>query len=251
MTALADLRLAAQQRCDRVNSATPSTSEWNSYINGSAAALYRILGQTYEDYNVQQYSFTLVGNAGGNILQIGPGTPVPAYDKLRHLARVVQNAGASNAPVYAPVIRCDSLMRFDELSAPVLGTYYGAFIAVQYMVLGNTIEIRPAASSAASYLLYYIPAFQKLVNDTDTIDGTWMATNGIDEYIVLDAAAKAMVKEESLDTAALLMQEREAVKTQILAQFAQRDDNMPGRIVDAKRARANMGLYGWGGFGGL
>ena len=236
MTTLADLRLAAQEQCDRVNSATPATPEWDRYINRSAAKLYRIIGQTYEDYNVQQYPFTLNGG-NQNTLQIGPGSGVPQFDKIRHIARVVTQGTPAVPATYAPVLRADSIIQFDELSAPLLSTYYSAFVAVKYWLYGTTIEIRPAVSAGAQYLLYYIPSFQPLVNDTDTIDGTWMATNGIDEYIIYDAAAKAMIKEESLDTAQLLQQ--------------QRDDNQPGRILDVKRARAAMGWgQGWGGYAG-
>lgn len=247
MTTLADLRYSAKLKADRVNASTILDSDWDEWTNASAASLYRLLGQTYEDYNISKYPFTLNGGSGGNTLAIGPGSSVPKYNKLRHISRVV-GSGVGTIATYAPVLRCESMLRFDGLSAPVLGNWYGSFVAVQYMILGNSIEIRPAASAGAQYLLYYIPAFQKLTQDTDTIDGTWMATDGIDEYISLDVAAKAMIKEESLDTANILHQQRDQVKVEVLAQFAQRDDNQPGRITDVKRARANFG--GWGGFGG-
>lgn len=238
MTQLSDLRLAAQQRCDRVNASTILVAEWNSMINASAAALYRQLGATYEDYNVNQYAFTLAGGQGGNTLQIGTGSAVPTFNKLRHISRLVVPSGTVGTATYAPVLKCDSPMEFDELSAPVLIPYYGGLTyRVKYWVYGNQIEIRPAASAGASYVLWYIPAYQKLIQDTDTIDDTWMATDGIDEYIVVDVAIKALIKEESLDTASLLVQDRERIKTEVMMQFAQRDDGQPGRIVDVKRAR--------------
>lgn len=246
MTTLGDLRLSAMVRADREHAAIDN-SVWNDWVNGSAASLYRIIGQTYEDFNIAQYPFTLAGGVGvgNNVLQIGAGSSVPAFDKLRHISRVISQGGISSN--YAPVLRCDSMMQFDGLSSSAVGaSWYGATAAVKYMMLGSTIEIRPASSAGAQYLLYYIPSYQKLTKDTDTIDGTWMATNGIEEYIVLDVAAKAMVKEESLDTAQLMLQQREAIKAEILSQFAQRDDNMPGRIVDVKRARDNVGIGWWG-----
>lgn len=246
MTSLADLVLAAQERCDRVNG--PMThDEWVRLVNGSAGALYRLLVSTYDDYNLSTYAFTLAGGVGGNILQVGAGSGVPSFDKLRHISRVVSPVGGGSSASYAPVLRADSLMEFDQLSVAGLVPYFGNLTQrVKYFLYGATIEIRPAASAAGSYLLYFVPAFQQLVADTDTIDGTWMATSGIDEYIVLDAAAKAMVKEESLDTAQMLMADRERVKVEILQQFAQRDDNQPGRIQDVKGARTGA----WSGFGG-
>lgn len=241
MTTLADLRLAAQQRCDRVNATTITTAEWNGMVNKSAAALYRTLTSTFEDYNVTPFDFTI---ATGNTLALGAGSPVPNFDKLRKLSR--QSPGSSTS--YVPVLRADSLLEFDLLTAPVLSTFYGN-VLVQYMLFGSTLEIRPFASAQASYRMYYVPAYQNLVQDQDTIDGQWLAQNGIDEFIVVDVARKACLKEESLDTASLLAQEAEGLRLTILKQLQPRDDNQPGRITDVKRARA--GAFGPGGFGGL
>lgn len=241
-TTLADLRLAAQQRCDRVNGPM-TTQEWNSYVNGSLGALYRLLTSTYDDYNVQAYSFTLAGGDGGNTLAVGFGSTVPLFDKIRSLSRVVSSTAGTMSAQYVPVIRADSFLDFDALSAPTMSSYYGTAIGVKYMLYGTMLEIRPAASSAASYLMRYVPVFVKLVEDADTIDGTWMATSGIEEFVVLDSAAKALIKEESLDSANLILQQCAILKTEILGQFAQRDDNQPGRIQDTKSARR-------GGYGG-
>lgn len=246
MTQLSDLRLAAQQRCDRVNATTITTAEWNSYINYSAAALYRKLTSTYEDYNVASYQFTLAGGVGGNTLTVGAGSAVPAFDKLRKLTRQVAPIGTDQT--FAPVLRADSFMEFDLYTSPALNPLYGN-VQVKYWMYGTTIEVRPASSAGATYVLWYVPIYTKLVLDTDTIDGSWLATSGVDEWIIIDAARKALIKEESLDTAALLLQERDALTATILKELQPRDDHQPGRIADVKRMRAAWG-FGDGRFGG-
>ena len=47
---LGQIRLAAQQRADLVNSGFVSTVEWNSYITQSAFELYDLLVTAYQDY---------------------------------------------------------------------------------------------------------------------------------------------------------------------------------------------------------
>jgi hypothetical protein len=245
-TALSDLILAAQQRCDRVNATSITTEEWTSMVNTAAGELYGLLTETYEDYNVAQFQFDLPGGCYGNKLQVGFGTPVPQFDKIRKLSRQVAPFGSDIS--WAPCLRARSLLEFDLYTSPAMNPYVGG-VQCEYALYGNTLELRPASSSAGTYMLWYIPSFQPLVYPYDTIDGTWMTTNGIAQYIILGAAAEALIKEESLDTANLLIQRQQMIAARVLKQFAPRDDNQPGQIADVKRVRAGFG-FGPGGFGG-
>lgn len=251
MTTLADLRAAAQSQADRVNG--PSTpTEWAQWINSSAAELYGKLTSLFDDYNVQTYNFTLVNGepaypgGPGNALQVGAGTAVSDFDKLRKLS--VQVGTNGGAVVFTPVTRCNSLLERDNYTAPALNPYYGN-IASAYLFYGNIIEVLPPQSAAGTYRLWYVPRYKPLVQDQDTIDGTWMATNGIDEYIVLGAAIKQLIKEESLDTASALKSLQSEIGARIEKEFAPRDDNQPGKIVDSKRLRNTWGFPGGGGPG--
>jgi fibronectin type 3 domain-containing protein len=47
---LASLRLASQQKADRINSQFVTTQEWNTFINLAMNELYDLLITTYEDY---------------------------------------------------------------------------------------------------------------------------------------------------------------------------------------------------------
>ncbi len=239
---LSDLRLGAQQRADRVSATTPTTAEWNGYVNYEASSLYRKLTALFEDYNVQTYSFTLPGGSPGNTLSVGFGTAVPTFDKLRGLKVQVAQGGA-NGPNWLPLKQVP-LFEKDRFG-PSFANYAWANVALRYCFYGATIEVVPPQSAAGSYILYFVPSFSKLVNDSDTIDGTWMATNGIDEFIMLGAAAQALRKEESLDSAAVLRQDQAAVYADIIKGMGQRDDNTPGTIVDTKYADGYG--PGWGG----
>lgn len=233
MTTLADLRFAAQSRADRINGPS-TTAEWNAWVNSSAAELYRKLTALYEDYNVKTYNFTLTSGEPGNALQVGLGSSVPDFDKLRKVSVQVMTNNAT--PVFVPVLRCGSLIERDKYTSPSLNIFYGN-VASAYLFYGNIIEMLPPQSAAGNYRMWYVPRYQPLVNDGDTIDGTWMATSGIDEYIVIGTAIKQLIKEESLDTAVLLSQEQAAISQQLAAEFSPRDDNQPGKIAQVKQYR--------------
>ena len=60
---LGQVRLASQQRADRVDSPFVTTAEWNSYINQSYFELYDLLVTVYEDYFIAPpVHFTTNGN---------------------------------------------------------------------------------------------------------------------------------------------------------------------------------------------
>jgi hypothetical protein len=247
MTALSDLILGAQRLADRVNASTLDTPTWTEWVNSGAGELYRALTETYEDYNLATYLFTLAGGVSGNSITVGFQTAVPTFDKLRSVSRQIGVVGSG--PYYAPCFRLNSRIERNLHAAPPINPLYGNF-AAYYSLVGNVLEFLPPDSSAGSYKLEYIPAFQPLVNQTDTIDGTWMATNGIQDFIIMFAARKALIREESLETAALIAQDMAELKSSVLRQFTVRDDNQPGKIADVKRVRANAGFGGWGPFSG-
>ena len=80
-----------------------------------------------------------------------------------------------------------------------------------------------------------------MLADSDILDGI----SGFDEYVIVDAAIKAMQKEES--DVSVLMAQKEALKRRIEAAAANRDAGEPESVSDIR------GLNGgnWGGpFGG-
>jgi hypothetical protein len=92
-----------------------------------------------------------------------------------------------------------------------------------------------------------VPTLPTLVNPTDTIDQYWLVVNGWQEFVTYDVAGKALLKEESLDTAQICFAQAEKVKRRVIEEATPRDDSEPGQIGDVMRVRENFGLGGWGG----
>lgn len=80
-------------------------------------------------------------------------------------------------------------------------------------------------------------------SDTYTFD----AVSGWEEYIVLDAAIKALIKEES-DPSALLTQ-KAALTQRIMAAAPSRDAAIAPTVSDAAALESPWGYYGYGGWG--
>lgn len=244
MAALSDLVLAAQQRCDRVNASTISTQEWYSYVNQSLQELYATLCQCNDDWNAVQYQFTLSGgDPPGNTLTIGPGTSVPNFYKPRGVWRMLTVTPSLR---WAPLRRLANLIERNQYVGPTISLLYGQ-IPSAWNLYGNQLEILPPASSAGTYNLLYVPTLPTLVNPTDTIDQYWLTVNGWQEFVTYDVAGKALVKEESLDTAQICFAQAQQVKRRVIEEATPRDDSEPGQIGDVMRVRENFGLGGWGG----
>jgi len=65
-------------------------------------------------------------------------------------------------------------------------------VATHYRRVGSNMVLYPTPSSG-TYIHTYIPAPTKFTSDADTIDGI----SGWEEYIIVDCAIKAYIKEES------------------------------------------------------
>jgi hypothetical protein len=242
---LSQIRLAAMQRADRVNSNFVTLSEWNSYINTSMYELYDLLITVYEDYYLATpVQFTADGttflyplpngsNTFTNFLTQTPFIP-PALYKLQGVDLALQNA--NNA--FVTINKFNFIDRNRFVYPNTASTIYGVF-NLQYRMMGNNIEFIPTPSAGQSLRLWYIPRLATLLKDTDmTVTGI----SGWNEYIVAKAAYYALTKEES-DTASLVMQ-LQALTDRIISSASNRDAGQPDKISDT---RANNG---WGGNGG-
>lgn len=239
---------------DRTASPYPP-SDWNSWVNEGVKELYGILCQTYEDYNINRYPFTLAGGQGGNSLTIGPGTAVPDFWSPRALWMQIQN---SPTP-FVTIPRLTSLMERNLYTFPNIVPIYGA-IPSAWDLLGNVLEVLPPTVSGQNYLLLYRPIAPTLVKDDDTIDAFWLSVNGWEKYATRYAAIEALLREESLDTASVLEARNRALLERILREAKPRDISQPASIVDMQRVRnlwpggvpgAAPGWGGdWGGSGG-
>lgn len=231
---LGELRLKAQQRADRVNSNFVTTAEWNGYINQSLTELYDILITSFEDYFLAPpIRFTADGTTflfslpnGSNTFsnyQNQTITPAPFY-KLKGVDLALNSSNSA----FTTVAKFNFIDRNRYFYPTSGGTLYGAF-NLQYRLMGTQIEFIPTPTASQIIQLWYIPRLAALLKDTDI---TTIGYSGWLEYVITDAAIKALQKEES-DVSVLAMQKKDLlVRIQNASQ--NRDDGRPDTISDVR-----------------
>lgn len=246
---LGQIRLAAQQRADRVNSNFVTQSEWRNYINQSMFELYDLLVTTYEDYFIATpVQFQTTGQTNLYALPNGSNTftngvtqttftPQPFYKLLG--VDLALNTTQSGFVTLNKFNFIDRNKYFFPNSGSIL---YGVFNP-QYRVMGSNIEFIPLPSAGQICQLWYIPRLTQLLQDTDT---TAMGISGWIEYVIVKAAYYALTKEES-DTTSLVMQ-LGALQKRIEETAMNRDAGQPDTISNS---RSSQGGYGSGSQGPL
>lgn len=217
---LSELRLRAKERADMVNSSFVSTDEWTRFLNASYAELYSLLveksGENY--YAPEKYQFTTNGTAetyplpDGTTAYLDPdGATARPFFKL--VGVDMQVSGTPNAWV--------SLKPFPMAERNSFGLYGGSGIPQSGMVIQ----------------VLYAPRLTPLVNEADLVDGV----AGWEELIVVDAARKALLKEES--DASALTQEKRDIVARIEHEAASRDVGEPPVVADVQRGGIDLPDY--------
>jgi hypothetical protein len=232
---LGQVRLLSQQRADRVNSNFVTLPEWNTYINQSYFELYDLLVTEYEDYYVTTpYTFATDGNAQYTL-------PTDFYKLLG----VDIGMGNSN-DAFVTVKKFDFISRNRYVFPNITSTYLGVF-NLQYRLMGNTIFFIPTPAGGQTIRLWYVPRMTELLQDSDMLDGI----SGWTEYVVVEAAIKALQKEES-DVSALMAQKQGLIKR--IQDAAMNRDAGQGDTISDVRNTGWAGYIGggydgsWGGF---
>ncbi len=248
---LSQIRLAAKQRADRVNSQFVTDPEWRTYINQAMFELYDLLITVYEDYYVATpIQFTADGstflydlpngsNTFYNALNLGQTITARPFYKLLGVDLAVNNA--SNG--YVTINKFNFIDRNKFVYPNTASTIYGQF-NLRYRVMGNKIEFIPTPSAGQGIRLWYIPRLVELLQDTDTTD---TGISGWIEYVIVRAAKYALDKEESDTTK--LDQQILFLKTRIEESAANRDAGQPDTISDTRSSNL-FGSRGGSGNGG-
>lgn len=246
---LAQLRLQSQQRADRVNSQFLTLTEWNTNINQSAFELYDLLTTTYEDYYVatpytfqttqaQQYAMP-----NGVLVDASTGLVAKPFYKLMGVDLGLSN----NDNGYVTLKKFEFIGRNRYVYPQVNTTPLGVF-NFRYRLVGNNLMFIPAPSAGQYIRVWYYPRMQMLLQETDVIDGI----SGWEEFVVIDAAIKALQKEES--DVSVLMAQKMAIIKRIQDSSMNRDEGQPETISNSRSYAELWGGYGPNGdgnFGGL
>lgn len=242
---LGQLRLAAQQRADRVNSNFVTQTEWNQYIIQSMYELYDLLITTDESYyvaptagfvsNGSTYLYPLPDGVTEFVDANGSNFVAAPFYKLMGVDMGLNNA--NNA--WATVQRFNFIDRNKFLYPNSASTIYGVFNC-SYRLVGNKIEFIPVPSGNQPFRLWYIPRLVVPILDTDIVDGV----SGWNEYIIVRAAKYALDKEES--DSSKLDQELSFLIKRIEETAANRDVGQADTISDTRSRNGSWG-GGWGG----
>lgn len=217
--ALSSLRLQSQQRADMENSSFVGPSEWNQNINNSWFELYDLLISAYgSEYYEKDPPQTI------NVVS-GTSKYALASD---HYKTFGLDYVVSSTEKY-PLNRYRMRDRNKKNSALYMNR---AFIPdVEYRLRGSNIIIIPTPTTTCTLEHLYAPVATSMSADGDTIDGV----NGWEEYIIVDAAIKALLKEES--DVSVLMARKSELKRRLEEMAADRD------IGEAQQATDVTGYF--------
>lgn len=241
------IRYFAKLKADKLNSEFLTEDEWNFNINQSAFELYDILVTKYGDdyFLAAPYVFSTTGAAyyplpdGSSTYQNSLSLTAPAVYKL-----VGVDCGVStgnNAWVTLPRFNWIDRNKFvyPQLQANALGVFN-----LSYRQEGNNLYFIPRPAGGQYIQVWYVPMMTQLLQDTDMLS---FSISGWSEVVMVDAAIKALLKEESFEQAAAL----DSIKTRLLERIettaANRDVGQPNSVSDT---RGNTGFFDGGGFGG-
>ena len=235
---LGQLRLLSQQKADRVASNFVTLPEWNTYINQSYFELYDLLIQKYgnEYYVAPPLQFS---TSGTQFYPLPDGVLYSGAPPFYKLLGVDLGLNPGNN-AYITLKKFEFISRnryiFPQITTNLLG-----IAGLRYRLMGNNLELIPNPAAGQIVQVWYIPRMVELLQDTDVADGV----SGWTEYIAVDAAIKALMKEES-DVTALMVQ-KAALIARIEAAAENRDAGEPERISDTRRFTDLYGTgYGYG-----
>lgn len=247
------LRYMAQLKADKLHTFYLTTDEWNFYINQSAAELYDILVDKYgEDYffappliinltGVQSYPLPDGSNYPIN------GIPSPALYKLNGIdANVSGGAPGPNAG-WVPLARTNWSDRDRYTTWPGQAGALNNIYQMSYRTMGNQLFLFPQNQNMLIQV-WYVPIVAQMLLDTDMMP---YSISGWSEFVIVDVAMKAMIKEESLEKWNALAGIKSALIERIEDTASNRDVGQPNSVSNVRATMGDPGFSSWGnGFGG-
>lgn len=220
---LTTLRARAREHADAVNTqfVTDTATSVDAFINAGLDELYDLVTEKFgSDYFVSSSSFTTTGTSTVSL-------PSDFY-KLLGLDVV---SGSDTIDLRR--------FEFKERNAFKAASIVSATNLPRYRLQGGLLWFYPVPASGLTGTIWYIPTRTLLVSGSDSCN----FPNGWEEYAVLVAAEKILLKEES-DISAI-----EALKQtqfrRISAAAENRDAGEPQRVTDV-----TMPFIGFDPFGG-
>lgn len=230
---LAELRERVKQVANvevASNSALYTTTELDRNINKGLAKVYdMVISQQDQPYYTSQIAFNTVN--GKDLYVIGPGQDINISDfyKLKGLDVMFGQNIVITARPFMPSER----NRFKWYpgwiySQPVFYQLYGKSSGAVAQAANDSLKLIPMPNGQFNCNLLYFPVLAPLVSPTDKFDGI----NNFEEWAVLDAARKIVMKQERFDHAGALTALMAEEKMRIEASLQSHDAENPQRVQD-------------------
>jgi hypothetical protein len=220
---LAQLRTGARQRADMENSEFITDSELTNYVNSEIAELKDLLISAYDsDYDLQSVTFSTANGTSTYALPNGTNySAAPAFYKLRGVDAQIGSEWKTLSPFNFNERNKNAESAWDEFCDP------------RYRLAGSNLMFSPAPTGVYSVKLWYIPVATKLSADGDTLDDL----NQYSEYVMVGAAIKMLIKEESDPT--VLMAQKAALAQRIVTMAQNRDAGGSEAVSDVYAENSN------------
>ena len=232
------LRYQAKLRADMLKSNFVTQDEWNIMINQSAFELYDILVAKFgEDYFLAP--LLLIQSSGKQFTPLPDGTnypvtnglpdplgvPSPACYKVYGMDLNSYGAQLNNPQGWRSMSRMNISDRnkYNFLLGAASNNVSGQYCQFQYREMGTNLEILPI-NTGQWFRLWYVPINPQLLQDTDMLPFSY---SGWHEYIVVDAASKALAKQQFFDQAQDLLEKKAMLLERIETTAANRDVGQP------------------------
>lgn len=218
---ISSLITLAKQRCDMENTNFISAAEWITYADLGYRKFYNLITTLYEDYNVSSQDYTTTPDTEEYTLPSG-------FLKVR----LVELYGVTPRPL---TLREWTLSEKNRLAYTVTG------YPIRFAVYGNVLRLMPAPRGAYQVKVWYIPTATAVTSDAQSIE----VYNGFDEYIALDMAIRALMKEES--NTDRLERERDRMEKMLEETMRGRDAGQPRTMTDIERQNdGSLYPFVWG-----
>lgn len=243
------LRYMSRLRADKLYSQFLTDDEWNFNINQSMKRLYDVLVTKFGDRYflappIQIPTATFTVSQGMAFVPIPNGSLYSGAPAQYKLAGVDVSVNPGNGQWFTlPNFNWIDRNRYSTLQ--LSGTVQSIF-GLAYCEFGSNIYFIPQPQASLFVQLWYVPIVLEMLQDTDMMP---FSISGWSEMVIVDAAIKALIKEESFDQAQALIGERADLIERIETTAANRDVGQANTISNT-RARAGDPNFGsFGGFG--
>lgn len=236
------LRYMSKLKSNSLRSGFVADDEWNFNLNQSSNRLYDLLTTKYGDNYFAAPRIQFNTN-GGAIYPLPNGANYNGAPALYKLIGVDVGINATNNEWFTlPRYNIIDRNRYSTLQlAGTVQSIYG----LAYIVMGTNLEFIPLPTDAQTIQLLYVPMLTQMLQDTDMMP---FSISGWSELVIVDAAIKFLIKEESYDEAAVLIGERQSILDRIEETAANRDVGQPNTVSNT---RARCGDQNFGSFGGF